>query len=84
MRSHAENEVNNQLDAYMDRYENLNAAKNEIQEDIKELKSEIKLAGFDVKIFSATYKLKQMEDNARQEHDYLMDTYRQAAGIPSK
>lgn len=82
--TYAEEQVNNQLDAFLKRFERLDEEKKNVQDAIKDLKAEVKAAGFDIKIFNAVYKLMQMDEGDRQNQDYLMDTYRKAAGIAAK
>ncbi|MBQ7303954.1 MAG: DUF2312 domain-containing protein, partial [Alphaproteobacteria bacterium] len=52
--------------------------KKETMTDIREVFAEAKSAGFDVKTMKAIIKLRKMEENARQEEDFLLETYRKA------
>lgn len=79
--TYAETQVNNKLDQYIQRVQRLEEEKKNIMSDIKEVKAELKAEGYDVKIFNMVLKLLEMDPDKRQEQDYLLDTYRKAAGI---
>jgi uncharacterized protein (UPF0335 family) len=78
----ATRQVNNELDQGIQRIMRLHEEKKALAADEKEVKSELKAKGFDIKIVNATIKLLEMEDHDRQERDHLLDVYRSAAGIP--
>ena len=52
--------------------------KKEIATDIREVFAEAKGVGFDVKIMRAILKLRKMDASARDEQEFLIDTYRKA------
>lgn len=49
--------------------------------DIREVYSEAKAAGFDVKTLRQVVRLRKMDANDRQEQDALLDVYRNALGV---
>ncbi len=68
----------NRLRSLIERIERLEEEKKETMTDIREVFAEAKSAGFDVKTMKAIIKLRKMEENARQEEDFLLETYRKA------
>jgi uncharacterized protein (UPF0335 family) len=70
-----------QLRLFIERVERLEEEKKGISDDIRDVYSEAKANGYDVKAMRAVVKLRKMEKNARQEHDALLETYRAALGI---
>ena len=58
--------------------EKLEEEKKEIATDIREVFAEAKGVGFDVKIMRAILKLRKMDASARDEQEFLIDTYRKA------
>lgn len=82
--TYAEQQVNNDLDQGIQRIIRLKEKAKAISEDIKEVKSELKSQGYDIKVVNAVIKLMEMEDSDRQEYDFTLDAYREKAGISSK
>lgn len=68
------------LQSLIERIERLNEEKNEILADIREVFSEAKSAGYDVKAMREIIKLRKKTEAERQEDDYLVETYRKALG----
>lgn len=68
----------NRLRSLIERIERLEEEKKETMTDIREVYAEAKSAGFDVKTMKAIIKLRKMEENVRQEEDFLLETYRKA------
>jgi len=66
------------LRSLIERIEKLEEDKKEIATDIREVFAEAKSAGFDVKIMRAILKLRKMDAAARDEQEFLIDTYRKA------
>ena len=66
------------LRSLIERIEKLEEDKKEISTDIREVFAEAKSAGFDVKIMRAILKLRKMNAADRDEHEFLLDTYRKA------
>ena len=74
----------NKLKLYVEKIENLEAEKVEIQENISDIFKQAKADGFDVKIMKKVIKLKKMKTEDRENEDMLLDTYMLALGmIPS-
>lgn len=71
----------NQLMQYMSRVEKLESDKAEIMEDIKQVYSEAKVNGFDVKIMKQVIKLRKLDPNKLAEQDALIELYRSALEI---
>lgn len=69
-----------QLKSIIERVENLNEEKSEVQEQIKEVLAEAKGNGFDTKIIKKIVKLRKMDRAARQEEEALLDLYMSAIG----
>jgi len=70
-----------QLRAFIERIENLEEEKQNLMADIREVFSEAKGAGFDVKTMRAILKVRKQEPLDRQEEELLLDTYKRALGI---
>lgn len=74
----------NKLKLYIEKIENLEVEKTEIQEHISDVFRQAKSDGFDPKIMKRVLRLKKMKTEDRQEEDLLLDTYLMALGmIPS-
>lgn len=70
-----------QLRLFIERVERLEEEKRGISDDIRDVYSEAKSNGFDVKIMRQIVRLRKMEAHDRQEMDAILDTYRQALNI---
>jgi uncharacterized protein (UPF0335 family) len=70
-----------QLRLFIERIERLEEEKKGIADDVKDVYSEAKANGYDVKTMRAIVRLRRMEKNARQEADALLETYRQALNL---
>jgi uncharacterized protein (UPF0335 family) len=70
-----------QLRLFIERIERLEEEKKGIADDVRDVYSEAKANGYDVKTMRAIVRLRRMEKNARQEADALLETYRAALGI---
>lgn len=73
--------VNAQLKAIVERIERLEEEKLGIGSDIKDVYSEAKGNGFDVKALRTIIRLRKMDPNERQEQDSLLATYMIAMGM---
>jgi uncharacterized protein (UPF0335 family) len=71
----------NQLMAFIERIERLEAEKKAIAGDIKEVKAEAKAMGFDIPTINQLIKLRAMEENERAEREALLDIYKAAIGM---
>mgnify|MGYP001595233466 CR=1 FL=1 len=69
------------LKQFVERIERLNEEKSNISDDIKEVFAEAKGTGFDVKTIREILKLRKLEENERDEQEYLLDTYKRALGM---
>jgi len=66
------------LKSFVERVENLEAEKQALAEDIKEVYSEAKSSGFDIKILRQIIRLRKMDENDRSEMETLLDDYKRA------
>ena len=71
----------NQLNTFVDRIERLEEEKKELTADIREVFSEAKGAGFDVKVLRQVLKLRKMDPADRAETEFLRDEYKKLLGI---
>jgi uncharacterized protein (UPF0335 family) len=69
------------LRSFIERVERLDEEKAAIGEDIKEVFSEAKAVGFDVKTMRKIIKLRKMDTEKRREEDELLDLYMAAIGM---
>ncbi len=65
----------------IERVERLEEEKKTTSDDIKEVKSEAKMSGYDMKTFAEMLKLRKLDKAARQEREALRDLYASALGI---
>jgi len=70
-----------QLRLFIERIERLEDEKKGISDDIKDVYTEAKLTGFDVKTMRSIVRLRKLEKNARQEAEHLLETYKAALGL---
>lgn len=70
-----------QLKSIIERIERLEQEKAEVQEEIKEVKSEAKGNGFDVKIISHIVRMRKKDAAKRQEEEAILDLYMSALGM---
>ena len=74
----------NQLRLFIEKAESLEEEKNELMESIRDVFSEAKSVGFDVKIMKQILRLRKMKNEDRAEQEELLDLYKAALGmIPS-
>ena len=71
----------NQLNTFIDRIERLEEEKKELAADIREVFSEAKGAGFDVKVMRQVLKLRKMDPVDRAETEFLRDEYKKLLGM---
>ena len=72
-----------QLRSLIERIERLTEEKTALTADIREVFSEAKAQGFDVKTMRQIIRLRSLDTADRQEQDALLDLYRQALGFGS-
>ena len=70
-----------QLRLFIERIERLEEEKKGIADDIKDVYSEAKSTGYDVKTMRAIVRLRKLENHVRQEAEALLETYKNALGI---
>jgi len=69
------------LKSFIERIERLEEEKRALAADIKEVYSEAKGAGFDVKTMREIIKIRRMDDEDLDEREALLDTYKRALGM---
>lgn len=69
------------LRSFIERVERLEEEKAAMMADIREIYSEAKSEGFDVKIMRQIVRLRQQETHERHEMEALLDTYKAALGM---
>jgi uncharacterized protein (UPF0335 family) len=69
------------LKSFIERIERLEEEKRALAEDIKEVYSEAKGAGFDAKIMRQIIKIRRMDEDDLDEQEALLDTYKRALGM---
>ena len=70
-----------QLLAFIERYETLEAEKKQIAEGQKEVMLEAKFCGYDVAIMREIIKLRKMDPNERAEKEAILQVYLDALGL---
>ena len=70
-----------ELRLLIERVERLEEEKQAIADDIRDVYSEMKARGYDVKIVRQIVKLRKMETHDRQEMEAILDTYKAALGL---
>tara|TARA_B100000965_G_scaffold302286_1_gene260937 strand:- start:1033 stop:1302 length:270 start_codon:yes stop_codon:yes gene_type:complete len=73
--------ASDRLKALVERIERLEEEKKALADDIKEVYSEAKSAGFDVKIMRQLIRLRKMEPNDRNEMEEVLSIYMRALGM---
>lgn len=66
------------LRSFVDRVERLEIEKEALAADIREVYSEAKGTGFDVKVLKQIVKLRKMDVSERQEQEDILDIYKRA------
>jgi len=69
------------LKSFIERVERLEEDRSGIAADVREVYSEAKSAGFDVKVMRQLVRLRKLDPAARREQEMLLDTYRAALGM---
>ncbi len=70
-----------QLNKFVERIERLEEERRELGADIREVFSEAKGAGFDVKVMRQVLRLRKMDPADRAETEFLRDEYKKLLGI---
>jgi uncharacterized protein (UPF0335 family) len=71
------------LKSFVERVERLEEEKATIAEDIREVYTEAKSTGFDVKALRAIVRLRKQDADERREHEAILETYMHALGMLS-
>lgn len=71
----------NQLKLFVEKIERLEEEKTELMENIRDVFSEAKAVGFDVKVMKQILKIRKMKHEDAQEQEELLDIYRAALGM---
>ena len=69
------------LKSFIKRIEKLEEDKAAVSEDLKEVYSEAKGTGFDVKIIRQIIRMRKIEVEKLREHEELLDLYKAALGM---
>ena len=69
------------LQSFVERLERLEEEKAALSEDIREVYSEAKSGGFDIKIMRQIVRLRKMNTADRREQEELLDLYKNALGM---
>lgn len=69
------------LKAFIERIERLEEEKAGLAQDIKDVYSEAKGTGFDVKILRKIIRLRKMDAEKRREEEELVELYKAAIGL---
>lgn len=69
------------LKSYIERIENLEAEKKNLTEDISDIYTEVKAAGFEPKIVRKLISLRKMDLEKRREESELLELYMAAIGL---
>jgi uncharacterized protein (UPF0335 family) len=75
------NQAQGALRQYVERIERLTAEKKELADDIKEVFSEARGCGFDVKVMRKVLKLRTQSADDRSEAEAILHTYLVALGM---
>lgn len=70
-----------QLQLFIERIERLEEEKKGIADGIRDVYSEAKATGYDVKTMRAIVRLRRMAKHDRQEAEALLDIYKSALGL---
>ncbi len=81
MKQKPSNIAADRLKSFVERIEKLEEEKKAIGADIRDVYSEAKGTGFDVKAIRQIVKLRKMDSAERDEQETLLDVYKQALGM---
>ena len=70
-----------ELKLLIERIERLEEDKKGVVDDIKDVYGEAKARGYDPKTMRTVIRLRKMENQARQEAEAILDTYKAALGL---
>jgi uncharacterized protein (UPF0335 family) len=69
------------LASFIERIERLNEERKDLGADIRDIFSEVKSAGFDVKVVRKILALRKLDPDDVEEEEILLDVYRSALGM---
>jgi len=69
------------LRSFVERIERLEDEKKALSDDIREVYSEAKGTGFDVKVLRQVIRLRKMDASDRSEMEEVLDVYKRALGM---
>jgi uncharacterized protein (UPF0335 family) len=69
------------LKAFVERVERLEEEKKALSDDIRDVYSEAKANGFDVKALRTVVRLRKQDADERKEQEAILETYLQALGM---
>ena len=69
------------LRTIIERIERLEEEKKALSDDVREIYSEAKGAGFDVKVVRQVVRLRKMDATDRNEMEQVLDVYKRALGM---
>ncbi len=69
------------LKSFVERIENLEDEKSALNADIREIYSEAKSIGLDIKIIRQLIRLRKLDTSDRQQQEELLDLYKSALGM---
>lgn len=72
---------NSDLKLFVERLESLAGEKQDIADQIKDVKAEAKAAGYDLKVIAELLKLRRMKPSDRAEREELLESYKAALGM---
>ncbi|HLI13519.1 MAG TPA: DUF2312 domain-containing protein [Alphaproteobacteria bacterium] len=70
-----------QLRSFVERIERLEEEKAALAADIRDVYSQAKGSGFDLKVLRQVIRLRKLNSNDRQEQETLLDIYKRALGM---
>ncbi len=77
----ARNFAGERLRSIVERIERLEEERKALAQDIKDIYSEAKSAGFDVKVLRQLIRIRRQEPSDVEEQETLLDVYRRAIGM---
>ena len=69
------------LQSFVERIERLEEEKDALTGDIREVYSDAKSVGFDIKIMRQIVRLRKLDSSDRQQQEELLDAYKNALGM---
>lgn len=73
--------TDNRLSLLIQRIENLETEKKDISDSIKDVYTEAKSVGYDVKAMRQVVRLRRKDKNERMQEEMMLETYKAALGL---